>query len=338
MISSFLQRLTRRREPLPAPPSAPLPEMEYVTLGRTGLRVSVAGLGSGGHSQLGLKTGKGRDSAIAIVRQAIDWGVNLLDTAEAYGSESVIGQAIRETPRDRLVLSTKKQPLDDRGRVITPQTLKRSLWRSLKALNTSYVDIYHLHGVKPQHYDRVVESLMPTLLQLRDWGDIRAIGVTESFTKDPSHAMLARALEDDGWDVVMAGFNCLNQTARREVFPKAATAGAGVMGMFAVRNALRNPQKLAAAVEVLQRDGAIAPDVTSEQVLALLDRADVRSLTDLAYRYCRHQPGIDTVMFGTGCFDHLHQNIASLLRPALPEEVVAYLDRAFAAVDAFTGN
>ena len=61
-------------------------------------------------------------------------------------------------------------------------------------------------------------------------------------------------------------------------------------------------------------------------------------ISDLAYRYCRHQPGIDTVMFGTGCFDHLHQNIASLLRPALPEEVVAYLDRAFAAVDAFTGN
>jgi len=63
--------------------------MQYATLGRTGLRVSVAGLGCGGNSRLGLSVGKSEQEAIALVRCAIDLGVNFFDTAEAYGTEEV---------------------------------------------------------------------------------------------------------------------------------------------------------------------------------------------------------------------------------------------------------
>src|SRR6266446_7952196 len=69
--------------------------MEYVTLGKTGLRVSVAGLGCGGNSRLGLGRGKTEAEAIALVRQALDMGLNLLDTAAAYGTEALIGKAIK---------------------------------------------------------------------------------------------------------------------------------------------------------------------------------------------------------------------------------------------------
>jgi aryl-alcohol dehydrogenase-like predicted oxidoreductase len=55
--------------------------MEYITLGLTGFRVSVAGLGCGGFSRLGLGTGKSEAEAVALIRQALDLGVNLLDTA-----------------------------------------------------------------------------------------------------------------------------------------------------------------------------------------------------------------------------------------------------------------
>ena len=68
--------------------------MEYVMLGRTGLRVSVAGLGCGGFSLLGLGTGKSNAEAVALLRQALDMGVNLLDTAAAYGTEAIVGEAI----------------------------------------------------------------------------------------------------------------------------------------------------------------------------------------------------------------------------------------------------
>jgi aryl-alcohol dehydrogenase-like predicted oxidoreductase len=58
--------------------------MQYTTLGRTNLRVSVAGLGCGGNSRLGLGSGKSEPEAIALVRAAFDLGINCFDTAEAY--------------------------------------------------------------------------------------------------------------------------------------------------------------------------------------------------------------------------------------------------------------
>src|SRR6266446_9700687 len=81
--------------------------MEYRPLGKTGLRVSVAGLGCGGNSRLGLGRGASFDGCVAVVRTAIDLGVNFLDTAEAYGTEEIVGAAARGYDRDRLVISTK---------------------------------------------------------------------------------------------------------------------------------------------------------------------------------------------------------------------------------------
>lgn len=339
MIPTLLKRFEPRLRPMAPPPAEPLPEMVYVNLGQTGLQMSVAGLGGGGHSRLGLSTGNSQANAIAVVQQAIDWGINSIDTAEAYGTEAVIGRAIRSIPRDRLILSTKKQPMDKKGQMISPKVLTRSLDRSLKALKTDYIDIYHLHGVKPKQYDTVVPALLPTLERLKAQGKIRCIGVTESFTKDPSHQMLARAVNDNCWDVIMVGFNCINQTAKQTILPKAADKGIGVLGMFAVRNALRSPAKLKSAVETLKTDGVIASEQSASEMLTpLLESSDVTSVPDLAYRYCRYQPGIDVVMFGTGRFDHLYQNIASLLRAPLPDEITQSLEQIFSPVTTFTGN
>ena len=81
--------------------------MEYRPLGKTGLRVSVAGLGCGGNSRLGLGRGASFDDCVAVVRTAADLGVNFFDTAEAYGTEEIVGAAARFYDRDRLVISTK---------------------------------------------------------------------------------------------------------------------------------------------------------------------------------------------------------------------------------------
>ena len=82
--------------------------MEYITLGRTGLKVSVMGLGGGGHSRLGSSVGKTEAESVSIVRQAIDSGINFIDTAEAYGTEPIVGSALRGLDRDKIILSTKK--------------------------------------------------------------------------------------------------------------------------------------------------------------------------------------------------------------------------------------
>src|SRR5215469_6642517 len=81
--------------------------MEYTVLGRTGLKVSVAGLGCGGFSRLGLGTGRSKAEAVGLVRQALDLGVNVLDTAAAYGTEEVVGEAIKTVRREDVVIATK---------------------------------------------------------------------------------------------------------------------------------------------------------------------------------------------------------------------------------------
>ena len=70
--------------------------MDYVPFGRTGLSVSVAGLGCGGNSRLGLGRGKSEAEAVRLIRAAHDLGVTLFDTAEAYGTEGVVGEAARQ--------------------------------------------------------------------------------------------------------------------------------------------------------------------------------------------------------------------------------------------------
>src|ERR1700752_1682685 len=112
--------------------------MEYKTLGRTGLRVSVPGLGGGGFSQLGLAQGKSETDAIAIIREALDLGVNLFDTAAAYGTEEVLGKAIKSVPRERIVVATKVwiPPQGDRSAAARSSA---GLDKSLRRLDTDYV-------------------------------------------------------------------------------------------------------------------------------------------------------------------------------------------------------
>ena len=107
--------------------------MEYVTLGRTGLRVSIAGLGCGGFSRLGLGTGKSSAEAVALVRQALDMGVNLLDTAAAYGTEAVVGEAIKHVRREDVVIATKAWiPRSEASRPATARSAAR--WPSLPGI------------------------------------------------------------------------------------------------------------------------------------------------------------------------------------------------------------
>ena len=72
--------------------------MEYTTLGKTGLKVSVAGLGCGGFSRLGLPRGKTEDEAARLVHEAVDLGINLLDTAPVYGTEAIGRQGAEVDP------------------------------------------------------------------------------------------------------------------------------------------------------------------------------------------------------------------------------------------------
>jgi len=120
--------------------------MELTMLGRTGLDVSVAGLGCGGHSRLGLTNGASEDDAIAVVHRALDLGINLIDTARIYGTEEVVGRALAGRS-DEVILSTKAMP-DVNGELLGAEQLRGSVEKSLGRLRTDHVDLFFLHGVR----------------------------------------------------------------------------------------------------------------------------------------------------------------------------------------------
>jgi aryl-alcohol dehydrogenase-like predicted oxidoreductase len=293
--------------------------MHYTTLGRTGMRVSVAGFGCGGFSRLGLGTGGSEDGAIAIVREAIELGVNLFDTAASYGTEDVLSRAIKTVPRDQVVICTKAPFSWSTGRA-TPEGIVAVLDNSLKQLGTDYIDVYQLHGVPPANYRHALEELAPVLLRERDKGKFRFLGITETAPHDLQHETLHQAAQDGAWDVVMVGFSMMHQNARQRVFPRTREHKIGTLLMFAVRNIFSQPGRLQATLRELAAEGQVSADLAeSDDPLGfLVHESGASSVVDACYRYVRHEPGVDVVLFGTGSPAHLKTNIASLLKPPLP--------------------
>lgn len=314
--------------------------MEYTLLGRSGLRVSVVGLGCGGPSRLGQRQGKTKKESVALIRRALELGVNFFDTAEVYDTEGIIGEGIREVPRERVVISTKKT-IHAPSRDADPEAeIRKGIEESLRQLKTDYVDVYHLHGVEPREYSYVLNECVPVLLNLREEGKIRCLGITEGFVPDPKHETLQQALGDDCWDVVMVGFNLLNQSARSRVLTKTRAKNIGVLNMFAVRRALSRPEIFRELWDEIRQKGLINPRFcrTENPLSFLLEDNIASTIPEAAYRYCRHEPGVHVVLTGTGNPDHLKANVESLLRPPLPAGALEHLREVFANVDSITGN
>ncbi|NET31635.1 MAG: hypothetical protein F6K19_06495 [Cyanothece sp. SIO1E1] len=109
---------------------------------------------------------------------------------------------------------------------------------------------------------------------------------------------------------------------------------------FAVRRSLGNQRRLQAALNQFSQAGVIDIDYLEQNnpLDVLFSSAGVTRMTDAAYRYCRAEPGMHVVIFGTGSLEHLEANIISGLRPALPLESINKLNRLFARVTHFSGN
>ena len=294
--------------------------MDYTTLGRTGLRVSVAGLGCGGSSRLGTTAGHGEAHAIRIVQLALDLGVNFIDTAQFYGTETIVGKAISGRPRDSVVISTKHKV----GKGVTPEAitaLQKSLDESLRALGSDHVDLYCLHTVLPADYPLVAERILPVLEREREKGRIRYFGITEFAAHDPHHDMLQQALTDNHWDAVMVAFHLLNQNARKRVFALTLKHHVGTMLMFAVRALFSVPGRLKQDIRRLVDDGRLPAALADKDnpLDFLLHAGGAANLIEAAYRYARHEPGANLVLFGTGNPDHVEPNVRAITAPPLPE-------------------
>ena len=302
--------------------------MQTATLGRTGFNVSVAGLGCGGPSRLGTREGYGgsSDDAVRLVRTAIDAGVNLIDTAIAYGTEEVVGQAVRESGRrDELFITTKC------GVNRTAAEFGSAIDQSLMRLGVDYIDAYFLHGIVRDELPKAMDEIVPVLLDARDAGKIRFLAVSEQFENDPAHEMFRDLYANEAWaevfDVTMVGFNLLNPSARRYVFPHTQRLNVGTLCMFAVRRALSKPVRRAEVLAEMNLPGNAVDFL-----------GDDEAVTGAGYRFCRHEPGVDCVLFGTGNVDHLRTNVESINAGPLAEDDANLLNDLFGERESVSGS
>lgn len=305
--------------------------MDYRPLGNTGLNVSVAGLGCGGNSRLGLGRGASFDDCVAVVRTAVETGVNFLDTAEAYGTEEIVGAAARFYDREKLVISTKA--VFNTGD--TGETVVARVEAALRRLGLDHVDIFHFHAVGPAAYEHHRDVLAPALVRLKAQGKVRHVGITETGPNDPEQKMLTRATQETPgeapWEVAMLAYSLVNQGARRRIFPVTRHRGIGTLLMFVVRNIFSNEAYRRDVFAKLVEQGQLEASVLSDgdPLGFLVSEGGAESITDAAYRYARHEEGADVILFGTGDKDHVRANVESILRPPLPPAIVERLHASF---------
>lgn len=207
--------------------------MLYRTLGRTGTQVSALALGT---VELGMDYGirvagdygqPAITDAVRLVHQALDRGLNFIDTARAYGeSEAVLGQALRGKRADVVLASKVALHLPD-GALPTGQALKgrmlTSLSESLDALQTDHLDLWQIHNVDQAVLDNL-EAIAEIFREVQAQGRVRWVG--GSFYGDQ---LPRQALADDLFDVMQVTYSILDQRLADQVLPLAAERQIGVM-------------------------------------------------------------------------------------------------------------
>jgi D-threo-aldose 1-dehydrogenase len=211
-----------------------MPEQVGVQLGRTGVTVTQLGLGCAPIG--GLYEPVSEADAGAVVDRAWEHGLRLFDTAPLYGSglsERRVGAALRDRPRDALVLSTKVGRLLRAGEPVFDFSFDgvlRSLEESLERLGLDRVDVVFIHD-PDDHFDEALAGAYPALERLRGEGVVRAIGVGMNQSE-----MLARfARETDVDCVLLAGrYTLLDRSALGELLPLCLERGVAVVagGVF----------------------------------------------------------------------------------------------------------
>ena len=303
--------------------------MKYCTLGKTGLKVSLAAFGTGGPSQFGQNKGLEQRQQTALVRRCLDLGVNLFDTHEGYGeSEEILGEALRGVPRDSYHIVTKWSYHSGGGVGRDAAAFADSVERSLRRLNTDYVDVMMIHGILAAEYDDVVERFMPTLERLQAQGKVRFKGFSTRYIADPAQEILPVALRahPELWDVVMLKHGILNQIAAKEALPLAMEHGVGVLNMASVRIKLPVPALLEELIAEWKDKGYISRDsLPAQNPLGWLVHDDVNSVVSAAYKFAADHPAIHSVITGTSSVAHLEANIAALQKPRLSDEDAARL-------------
>lgn len=302
--------------------------MRYRCLGRSGLRVSVLGLGCSG-----LGTRLDEPASARVVRQALDLGVNLFDTAGTYGDgagEQALGKALAGV-RDQAVIATKFRwqagsGPNDRG--ASRIHIRSAVEASLRRLGTDRIDLYQLHGPDP---NTPVEETLAALEDLVTAGKVLYTG---------SSNLAGWQLVDAHWRAAdtprgrfvstQAPLSLIERNAERELLPAARSCGVGFIAALALARGFLagsfGPDDDVAGLPARRR--AYLTDANLKTRAALAELAVQRSLrpAQLALAAVADLPGVSAVLAGASTADQLAdaaQAVASPCAPDLLAEVTA---------------
>ena len=203
--------------------------MQYRPLGRTGIQVSPYCLGA---MMFGKLANPDHDECVRMIHKALDFGINFIDTADAYSrgeSEEIVGKALKGR-RDDVVLATKAfQPMGDgpNQRGASRRWLARAVEDSLRRLQTDYIDLYQIHRPAP---DTDIEETLSVLTDLMREGKVRAIGASTFPASDIVEAQwVAERRGLARFRTEQPPYSILNRSIEREVLPTCQRYGMGVM-------------------------------------------------------------------------------------------------------------
>jgi myo-inositol catabolism protein IolS len=287
----------------------------------------------------------------AVVAAAVGAGINFFDTAEAYNegrSETALGQAIRDIPRDRLIVASKISPAH-----CYPEQVEHYCDASLKRLGTDYLDIYMIHWpIHPhsiRHFTKeesvinhppLLQDTLGSLEELKRKGRIREIGIS-NFSR-------ARMLDIPGTTTIAANelpYNLLCRAVEFDALPACVEKGVGVIGYMTLLQGIlagvypsqddiplwqRRTRHFSAARSPLSRHGEEGFEREMDQALAdigLIARDAGLSMATVATRWALAQPGLSSALVGARNIKKLEENIQAA-RGVLEPEILERLNRA----------
>ena len=295
--------------------------MEYRTLGNSGPRVSVIGLGCNNFGRQKTLTGT-QEGTNAVIDAAIEAGITFFDTADIYGSqrglsETLMGNALGRR-RNNIVLATKfgmemegvNGP--DGGARGSRAYIRRAVQSSLARLQTDWIDLYQLHQPDPL---TPIEETIAALDELVTEGTVRYIGHSNLSGWQLAHAEhLARAGGYTSFTSAQNEYSLLERGVENEVLPAANHFGLGFLPYFPLFNGLLSGKFTREGGPADSRIMAIRPHVhenapwdTLEAYAAFCKQHDV-SMLDATFAWMLAQPGLTSVIAGATRPEQVAQN------------------------------
>jgi aryl-alcohol dehydrogenase-like predicted oxidoreductase len=303
--------------------------MRYRTLGRTGIKVSPYALGT-----LMFATTIGNADpadSVRIIHKALDAGINLLDTSDAYGdSEDVVGQALKGR-RDDVVLATKfSRPTgtDPNEQGASRRWIVRAVENSLRRLRTDHIDLYQVHRMDPE---TDIDETLSALSDLIHSGKVRAIGTSNTPTSAIVEAQwVAERRGRERFRTEQLPYSLLNRGVEREVLPVARRHGMGVLvwgpfgqGLLTGRVRKGGPNELRRAGFFKHLNDEHRLDVV-EQLIPLAEKSGL-SMTHLAMAFTIAHPGVTSALLGPRTMAHLDDLLAGV-DVTLTDEILDQID------------